>query len=160
MAENKMIPRMQWASYMNTGTRQAPVWSRIGEGFTELSQTMGAIEYARQFVHEKTERRDVVGYAPKIAYSCDVFSGDPVIARISHVTDAELVGADAQVEIVNVNLYEAPSAGRYPAFKRDWTIIPDTKGRGLDALTMTGIFAATGDHTAGRFSGEGGFLGE
>lgn len=156
MSERKMIQRAQWASYMNTGTKAAPVWSRIGEGFTDLSQSMGAVEYARHYVHEKTERRDVVGYAPKIAYSCDVFSGDPVIARISQVTDGELVGSDAQVQIVSVNLYEKKGTGS-AAYSRDWAVIPDTKGRGVEALVMTGVFAAVGDALGGSFSETGGF---
>lgn len=159
MSEKRMVPRMQWASYMNTGTETAPVWSRIGEGFTDLSMSLSAVEYARHYVHEKTERRDVTGYAPKIAYSCDVYSGDPVITRIGAVTDGELVGSDAQVEIVNVNLYEQ-AAGGAVAYRRTWSVIPDSKGAGVDALILTGVFAAAGDSAKGVFSETGGFAEE
>ena len=156
MSNNRQVARMEWASFMNTGTREAPTWSRIGEGFTDLSMALGAVEYARHYVHEKTERRDVVGYAPKIAYSCDVFSGDPVIGRISQVTDGELVGSEAQVQIVSVNLYEKKATG-CAAYSRDWAVIPDTKGRGVEALVMTGVFAAVGDAVSGSFAEAGGF---
>jgi len=156
MAEKRMIPRMEWASYMNTGTKEAPVWSRIGEGFTDLSETKEAVEYARHYVHEKTERRDVMGYAPTIAFSCDMHSGDPVIKRIADVHDLELVGTEAQAEIVSVNLYE-PVAGRgFKAFKRRYTVLPDTKGEGVEALILTGAFAAAGDMEPGAFDPEAG----
>lgn len=157
MSQKTMVPRMAWATYMNTGTDGTAVWSRVGDGFTDLSQSFKAVEYARRYVHEKTERRDVTGYAPTIAYSCDVYSGDPVIARIGEITDGECVGSDAQVEIVSVNLYEPVSGGRCRAWRRNWAVIPDTKGAGVEALVMTGHFAAVGDATAGTFSEQAGF---
>ena len=152
MADNRLVTRPEWASFMNTGTADAPVWSRIGEGFTDLEQSMSAIEYSRHYVHEKTERKDVTGYAPSISYSCDVYSGDPVILRIAEVHDKELVGSDAHVEILNVNLYEAAEGGTgVVAYKRTWSVIPDTKGSGVEALILTGTFSAVGDSVAGAF---------
>lgn len=157
MSETKMIQRKQWASFMNTGEQAAPVWSRIGEGFTELEMSMGAQTYSRHYVHEKTERKDVTGYATSIAYQCDVYSGDPVIERVSRVMDQELVGDDAQVEIVNVSFFR-PMQGGYEAFLRRWAIIPDSRGAGAEALTMSGVFAAVGDAVPGVFDEEVGFV--
>lgn len=152
MTMKRLVQRKAWASYMNTGTGAAPVWSRIGEGFTDLEQTMKAIEYGRHYVHEQTERRDVLGYAPSIAYSCDVYTGDPVIERICKVTDEELTGSDAQVDIISVNEYE-PTANGHVAYRRTWTIVPDSKGAGVEALVITGMFAAVGDARRGVFNG-------
>lgn len=157
MGETKMVQRKEWASYMNTGSAAAPVWSRIGEGFTELEMSMGAQTYSRHYVHEKTERKDVTGYATAIAYQCDVYSGDPVIERIGRVMDEELVGADAQVDIVNVSYFK-PVDGGHEAYLRRWAIIPDTKGAGAEALTMSGLFAAVGDAAPGVFTEAAGFV--
>lgn len=156
MSDKRLISRMEWASYMNIGTEDVPVWSRIGEGFTDLKETKKAIEYGRQYVNEKSERRDVVGYAPTISYSCDMHSGDPVIERIARVHDLELVGTDAQVEVLSVNLYEKAEDGKCKAYKRRWSIIPDEKGEGVEALILTGAFAGAGDIVQGVFDVEAG----
>lgn len=160
MAEKKLVPRAQWASYMNTGTEGAPVWSRIGEGFSELSETKEAIEYARHYVHENTERRDVVGYAPTIAFRCDMHTGDPVIERVARVHDEELVGAEAQVDILSVNLYEPHPGGGFTARRRCFAVLPDTKGEGVEALILTGSFAAAGDIVKGAFDADAGVFTE
>lgn len=102
-----LINRYQWRAYMNTGTVNAANWKLMGTGFTQLSESKNPKEYSRQYVHEKTERTDVVGYAPSLAYSVDVYDDDPVIAKIVEVTDKELIGTDAQVEIVAVNTWDA-----------------------------------------------------
>ena len=36
-------------------------------GFTELSINKNPVEYQRRYIDEKTERNDVVGYAPSIS---------------------------------------------------------------------------------------------
>lgn len=155
--ENRLIPRSEWRAYMNTGTKAAPVWSLIGEGFTDLEKTLSPTAYARKYVHENTERSDVIGYAPSLSYTCDVYSADPVVQKIGRVTDRELIGQDAQADIVLVNLYEeGTEAGRYAALLRTWAIIPDSKGAGTESLVLSGRFAASGDVAAGEFSPEAG----
>lgn len=154
MPESRLVTRPEWASYMNTGTTTTPVWSRIGEGFTDLSQALSALEYSRHYVHEKTERTDVTGYAPAVSFSCDYYTENPVIERIGEVFDKELVGTAAQVEILNVNKYQAAEgdAGAFVAFKRSFAIIPDTKGDGVEALILSGQFRAVGDAVEGTFA--------
>lgn len=159
MSERGMAKRPQWATYMNTGTEAAPVWTRLGEGFTVVRKNMNATKYRRKYVHEATERCDVVGYATSIVYECDVYGGDPVLARLGEVCDKELIGSDALVELVDVNLYEQ-RAGGYAATKRMWSVIPDTKGSDEETLTLTGEFAAVGDLRTGSFSEDGGFVGD
>ena len=67
-----LVTRNKRQSYMNTGTVNAPTWSLIGEGFTSLAESKNPNEYSRHSVHEATERTDVTGYAPSIAYALDV----------------------------------------------------------------------------------------
>ena len=43
-------------------------------GFTEFSMSKNPVEYSRRYIDEKTERNDVVAYAPSISYSFDRFA--------------------------------------------------------------------------------------
>lgn len=147
-----LITRDQWLAYMDTGTSDSPEFNLIGEGFTSFSEAKNPKEYSRQYVHEKTERADVVGYAPSISYSADMYSGDPCVEKIAQITDDECIGASALVDIVTVNLWEKSTDGAYVAYKRKYSVIPDGKGDGTEALIYTGTLKANGEATKGTFS--------
>ena len=118
-------------------------------GFTELSINKNPVEYSRRYIDEKTERNDVVGYAPSISYSFDKFSEDAVHSDIISVADNELVGSDAVRNIILVDLTTANSDGEYPAISRRWSIIPDSEGNDTDAYTYSGTLKANGDIVKG-----------
>ena len=147
---NKLILRAQKRAYANTGTAVSPVYNLIGEGFTDLSQSKNAKEYSRKYVHEKSERSDVVGYAPSISYSFDMYSGDPVCEKIAKISDEEKIGEDAHIDIVVAHLWDE-SDGKCRAFKRTYAVIPDSDGSGTEALIYTGTLKAVGEITKGWF---------
>ena len=149
---SKLVNRSEVRSYMDTAVSGSatPTFTLMGEGFTSLNESKNPKEYSRQYVHENTERTDVTGYAPSIAYSVDVYTNNPVIQRIRDVTDGELVGTDAQVNIVTVEHFMGEASSR-PATKRTYSIIPDGKGDGTDALVYTGAFHAVGDIVKGTW---------
>lgn len=148
----KLITRDQLYALMEC---KDGVYNLIGEGFTDLSESKGAKEYTRKYVHNKTERTDVIGFAPSISYSADIISGDPVIAEIVDITDNEKLGADAQRNIVIVNGWEpGQTSGTFPAYQRKYSVVPDSKGSGTEALIYTGTFKACGDMIKGSWSAE------
>lgn len=104
-------------------------------------------EYSRQYVDEASERSDVVGYAPSMDYEFDLYTNDAVQKKLATITDDELLGSDAQVTIVMVDLFEVKSEdpNTCTARKRDWSVIPDTEGDGTDALIYKGSFKAAGE---------------
>lgn len=114
-------------------------------GFTELSINKNPVEYSRRYIDEKTERNDVVGYAPSISYSFDKFSDDAVHNDIITVADDELIGADAVRSIILVDLTAENADGGYPAVSRSWSVIPDSEGNDTDAYTYSGTLKANGD---------------
>ena len=150
---SKLVSRSELRSYMNTGTADTPKYHLIGEGFTNLAESKNAIEYSRHYIHEKSERTDVTGYAPSLDYSVDTYTNNPVIKRIKDITDKELIGSDAQVEIVNVETFADGTVDETacPAFKRNYSVIPGGKGDGTEALIYTGTFKAVGDIVEGTF---------
>lgn len=150
-----LITRDQWQAYYGVpgASGGTPTFNLMGEGFTSLSESKNPSEYSRRYIHEKTERSDVTGFAPSMSYSCDVYSGDPVVDDLLALTDGEVIGSDAQRDIVAVNLWEQGGAsGSYVAYKRTYSIVPDAKGDGTDALIISGTMKAAGESVKGTFN--------
>lgn len=147
-----LVTRNQWETYMECLLLASPAYHLMGEGFTDLSESKNPKEYSRQYVHERTERTDVTGYAPSIGYSADVYDDNPVVSELVAVSDQELVGSAAQRNFVSVNLWKRVGADTYEAFRRKWAVIPDGKGDGTDALIYTGNLKAVGDFEKGTFN--------
>ena len=148
-----IVKRADRQHYMNTGTKEIPVWSLIGEGFTEFTESKNAVSYQRRYIHEATKRTDITGYAPEIDYELEVYSDNPVIGKLRLITDREMTGEDAKVEVICVDLFdETENAGIYNAVKREYSVIPDECGDGTDALCYTGTMKAVGDIIAGVFA--------
>jgi hypothetical protein len=151
----RLVRRDEMKSYMNTGTSTTPVWSLIGEGFTSYAENKNPKTYSRKYVHERHERTDVLGYAPSVPFSADVYTVDPVIERIMTIYNGELVGADAQVEIVTSREWDPATtpAGSFNAIKRNYSVVCDKEGDGTEALQIGGTFYAVGAQIEGTFSG-------
>lgn len=146
MNQTTLIKRSKRVAYMNVGTADEPKYVRM-QGFTSMSESKSATEYSRQYVDEDTERTDVVGYATQVAYSLDRHSPFSVHEKIAQITDDELTGSEAHVEIVTVDLFS--SGSQKEARKRTYAVIPDTTGAGTDALIYSGNFRAVGDMVKG-----------
>lgn len=116
--------------------------------FTELSTSKNPKEYSRQYVDEKTERADVVGYSPSMSYSFDDTEDDAVLKDIVAITNEEKLGADAHREIVQVD-FTKPSGNGFEAVKRKFAVIADSEGDSTDAYTYGGTFKAVGDKVFG-----------
>ncbi len=147
-----IVNRAERRHYLNTGSVNVPVWSPIGEGFTEFMESKNAVSYSRRYIHEVTKRTDVTGYAPVIDYEFEVYRDNPVIEILREITDREMCGERAQVEVLTVDLFnETAAAGVYRAIRRRYSVIPDECGEGTDALCYTGTMKAVGDIIPGIF---------
>ena len=154
VATNELVLRCQWESYMECGVGDAKAFHLIGEGFTAFPETKNPKEYTRKYVNYKTEKTDVIGYAPSISYSCDCISGEPCVDEIIEITDNEYVGSNTHRNIVSVNCWKEASEGEYEATMRTFAIIPEGKGDGTDALIYTGKMKAVSDIVKGTFNRE------
>ncbi|MBQ8640648.1 MAG: hypothetical protein IJ480_00390 [Clostridia bacterium] len=152
MAETGIVNRADRRHYMNTGTAEAPVWSLIGEGFTEFMESKNAVSYQRRYIHENVKRTDVTGYAPTVDYEFEVYAGNAVIGKLRDITDRELTGSDAWVEICTADLFdETGIAGVCRASVRTYSVIPDECGEGTDTLLYTGTLKAISAPAGGTF---------
>lgn len=146
----KLVGRHRRLSFMQTGTgTDNNVYERM-TGFTSLGESKESKEYSRQYVDEATERTDVVGYATGVDYEFDRHTNTPVHTRIAAISDDEIVGTDAQVAIVTVDLFEQTGeGGACKARLRTYSVIPDSSGDSTDALTYSGTFKAAGEIVEG-----------
>ena len=149
---NELVLRCQLESYMECGSGDSAAYNLIGEGFTAFPVALNPKEYTRKYVNYKTEKSDVIGYAPSISYSCDCISDDPVVQEIVAITDAEALGTDTHRKVVTVNAWEEDDSGNCPAYMRTYAIIPAGKGDGTDALVYTGTMKAVSDQVEGTFN--------
>ena len=147
MADTKtqsLVGRHKRVSFMDCGgtlTRMT--------GFTSLSESKESIEYSRQYVDEATERTDVVGYSTGVEYEYDRHTNNAVHEKVSKVSDDEITGTDAQVDIVTVDLFSDDGTGTCEARKRTYSVIPDSSGDSTDALTYSGNFKTAGEAMKG-----------
>lgn len=147
-AEQKLVGRHKRLAFMKVEAGEESTYGRL-TGFTAMSEAKEAKEYSRQYVDEAAERTDVVAYATGIEYSFDRFTNNPAHEVIARITDDEIVGTDAQVEVVTVDIFDQDEQGNCPARKRIYSIVPDTTGDGTDALIYSGTFKAASEIVKG-----------
>lgn len=148
---NDLIMRYQWEAYMGClGDSETEVFNLIGEGFTSFPEKKNPQEYTRKYINYKTEKTDVIGYAPSITYSADCVSDDPVVQEVVTIHETEAVGTATHRNIVSVNRWKE-TAGKCDATMRTYAIIPDEKGSGTEALIYTGTMKAVSDIIPGTF---------
>lgn len=152
--EKKLVQRSKRVAFMNTDkTGSSPKFERM-TGFTTLTNGKNPTEYSRHYVDEIAERTDVVGYAPSIEFSFDRHTNTPVHDRIAEIHDKEMIGNDAHVDIVTVDLFTEDEQHRCLATKRTYSVIPDTDGDGTDALIYSGTFSSVSDIEEGYATSE------
>lgn len=132
--------RADIVNFMNTGTTQAPVFTRM-QGFTSGGKELNAKTYSRQYVDENFERESTTGYSPNIPYTFDRIVENPVHEKIATIHDDELVGETCEILSVNLITNEAKL--------RTYDINPDSDGTETDAYTYSGNFHANGNFTKG-----------
>lgn len=150
---DKIAKRSDKIAFYGVVNGDATEYTRM-RGFTELSISKNPVEYSRRYIDERTERNDVVGYAPSISYSFDKFSDDAVHEDIINIADNELVGGDAIRSIILADLTDGNETEGYRAIERKWSVIPDGEGNENDAYTYSGTLKSNGDISKGKVKSE------
>ena len=138
----KLVKRSGKVAFMDTGTSGAPSFTRMKK-FTEISKSKNATEYSRTYVDEDGEVTDVTGYSEEISYAFDLYQGNKVHEKLVKITDDELTGDEALVDILMVDFSKSTDSGSsktYEARKRTYAVVPDSEGDSTDAYTYSGTF--------------------
>ena len=128
----------------NNGGSVSYVFYRM-KGFDEISTSKNPREYSRQYVDEEFEQTDVVGYNPSITFGFDRFSNDLVHNDIIEIFNKEKVGDDAVRPIIMVDM----ASDEKSAIKRDFAVIAENEGSGLDAYKYSGTLRVKGEKVFG-----------
>ncbi len=132
--------RSDMVNFMNTGTKQAPVFTRM-QGFTSGGKELNSKKYTRQYIDEDFERETTIGYSPNIPYTFDRIIGNAVHDKIVAVHEEELKGETCEILTVDMVTKEA--------WLREYDINPDNGGDGTDSYSYSGNFHANGAKTKG-----------
>ncbi len=116
------------------------------KGFDEISTAKNPKEYSRQYIDEEFEQTDVVAYTPSISFGFDRFQGDAVHDDIISIFNHEKVGADAVRPIIMVDMADDEKG----AVKRDFSVIAENEGSGMDAYKYSGTFRVKGEKVFGK----------
>ena len=143
----KLVKRSGKVAFMDISTTQIPNFLRMRK-FTEISKSKNPTEYSRTYVDEDGEVTDVTGYSEEISYAFDLYSGNLVHEKIVKITDDELTGDEALVNILIVD-FSKPSGDGYEARLRTYTTVPDTEGDATEAYTYSGTFRKNSIMTKG-----------
>jgi hypothetical protein len=146
------IKRKDIATYINTVPAGPAAYELLGEGITT-----GTINYNPQtteevYIHQASGTTQVESYKPTMPIEAEVKKGDPAFDFIETLRVARAVLSDAETDIVNVWLYETPTAGAYPAEQQNVSIQIDSfGGEGGKTAKINYTINFIGDPVAGTF---------
>ncbi|MEL4106779.1 hypothetical protein AAFA46_08090 [Oscillospiraceae bacterium WX1] len=104
MADTR-VKRSQVAAFLNTGTTETPVWSRIGKGVIGQTITYNPQVTTETYINEDNATTSLTSYQVNIATPQTAYAGDPVFDFVDALRQARAVGDDAEVEVLLVYLY-------------------------------------------------------
>jgi hypothetical protein len=101
----RKLKRSEYASFLNTGTTELPVWAIIGKGVTEGTISYNPEVSNEKFINEDNAHPSVDGYAPTLPIEQTAYKGDPVFDFIDGIRKARKLGAECETELLNVQYY-------------------------------------------------------
>lgn len=147
------VKRSQFATYMDTTPSAAATWSLIGDGITDASVNMNPQTSEEVYIHQDSGSTEVESYKPTMPIEASCMAGDAVWEFIDTLRKDRAVLGDAYTDIVNVWLYETPTAGEYPAELQPVAIQIDTfGGPGGESNKINYTINYRGDPTPGTFN--------
>lgn len=150
----KFVKRCDKVAYYGVPTESGIVYKRM-TGFTDITVTKNPKEYKRQYIDQEFEQSDIVGFAPVISFAFDQFSGNEVHDDIMNIANNELVGNDAVREIVMVDF--SSDKENPTAIKREFSVVVENEGSGMDGYIVKGSFKVKGEKVFGNAASEDNF---
>ena len=152
MANNSTVQRFKIADYINIGTTGVPVWAFCGAGFNTLDENPRAQVDMKTYINDKTATATVKSYQTSFPFDTDLMSNDAAIMKLYGIGRDESTGAEAEVEYVRVELFEAADGNKYPARKFTVAVeVNSISGAGGETVNVTGNLNSVGDFVDGTF---------
>ena len=147
------IKRSQFATYLNTTPSSAATWSLIGDGITNLKESLNPKTSSETYITDNVATISVDSYAPTMPAIATAKVGEAVFEYIRGLRDAKAILSDCETQIINVALYETPTAGAYPATQQNCSIqVDEFSGEGGVKMNQNFTINFQGTPTQGTFN--------
>ena len=153
----KKIMRYMIADYLIFKDKEGEVTTALlGTGFTSLNESPSPKVNSDAYISDKNASPTITGYENSFPYDAHMIQDEDALMALYRVGRDQLVGEDAEFDLVRVDLYEAGStANTYPARKFHVACEPgDTNGDPTDITTTSGTLHQIGDLVQGTFNTE------
>lgn len=146
--------RYERIARINTGTALSPTWTLMGEGFSSLDEDLAPNVDETTYISDTSATKTIQSYAPTWAYEGDVIKDDAAVTKLRAIGESLATGADAEVEVVQYDLWSADESGVCEAKK--WTMTVEASsgnsGAGGEKLGFSGTLHGKGDPIDGTYN--------
>lgn len=147
------IKRKFMAHFINAALPSAssPVYTRLGKDLEEYNVEMNAnVETKVNILGENSVNLD--NYQPQVSvepYYAEI--GDPLFERLQEIVDKRLTLDELKTELVEVHLWETPTAEKYVAYKEEAVIEVVSYGGDTSGYQIPFNVHVTGNRVKGTF---------
>jgi hypothetical protein len=146
------IKRSQVKTFMNVTPDATATYELLSDGVTTGTINYNPSVTTETYIGDDNATIDVETYAPNMPIEASAKSGDAVFEFVDGLRKSRATLSDAQTDVVNVWLYETPTAGEYPAEKQIVSIQIDSfGGDGGTAAKLNFTINYIGDPIPGMF---------
>ncbi len=153
MPEAGKIKRKLMAHFINSALPSAssPAFVRLGKDLEEYNLELNAnVETKINILGENSVSLD--SYQPQASvdpYYAEI--GDPLFERLQNIVDNRLTLDELKTELIEVHLWETPTAGKYVAYREEAIIEVVSYGGDTSGYQIPFNVHATGNRVKGTF---------
>lgn len=143
LAEGTMVKKYHVALFINTGTTEVPVWTRIQKS-TDNTIAMNAETKTFDYIVDESPTDEVDRYKPSLSQPLTMYKGNPDYEFFFNKFFAQATGDDAHSEILIV-FYAADVSSSYKAWKSSCVLVLDNMNPVESTITANINFNGTTD---------------
>lgn len=138
--------------YINTGSKESPVWSLVGEGFYLFDEKTSCEIFSRRYFHENMTCADISEFSTEISFEVRLDSDAESAVKLCEIYEGLAEGQDNTVEILSLSRGEEKDyPGAFRAHLREYELLPTEYLRTRGCLTAAGKLLSRGGGRGGRF---------
>ena len=145
------VMRHQIADYL---APKGGEYSLMGAGFNSLDENPNAQKDSKTYIHQKAQTSQIKSYQPTFPFDTDLIKGEAAVDAIFDIGRNYKTGADAELDYVRVDLFDAVEDKENTFRARKFTVaveVTGITGEGGNVVKMTGNLNGVGDFVDGTF---------
>lgn len=153
MGKVNVVQRHKFADYLDISKTGTPEWALCGTGFTTLDEEPGAQSESVKYVNDAAASSSVESYETTFPFESELIPDEKAIMAIYNIGRNHLLGGDAQMDYVRVELWD-PMENQENVFKaRKFLVSVNIDSiSGEKKIAISGNFNAVGDPVDGTFN--------